>query len=247
MGLNSRIEGFIRKTPLERSIGKIFRKAGFDIVRTPLPEVALLSIYGINLIFDAGANVGQYARRKRRLGYTGKIVSFEPLSSAYTQLENNANGDLLWQTVKCGLGDYDGEALINISQNSVYSSILNSLPFLNQEDNESVYVAQEKIIIHKIDSIFNDYYEAKDKVFLKIDTQGYERKILEGAQSSLNYVSGIQLELSFVPHYEGELLLIEMVNFLSSLGFTLVSLEPLNHNLTTGKLLQADGIFVRLD
>ena len=82
---------------------------------------------------------------------------------------------------------------------------------------------------------------------LVIDTQGFEKNVLESAGCSLNHITGIQLELSFVEHYEGELLFMDMLNFLDDKGFTLVHLQPLVHQLQAGNSLkQADGMFFRL-
>ncbi|HLO51349.1 MAG TPA: FkbM family methyltransferase, partial [Kamptonema sp.] len=108
MSLPPQLEKLIRKTPIEGLVRKFLRKAGFDIIRAPIPEVAILSNYDINLILDVGANIGQYAMRKRSLSYTGKIVSFEPISSVFAELTKNAASDPRWQTVNTGLGNYDG-------------------------------------------------------------------------------------------------------------------------------------------
>jgi len=62
----------------------------------------------------------------------------------------------------------------------------------NQEYPDSNYVGKEKITIHKIDSIFNKYCGTGEKVFLKID-KGFEKNVLEGVQSSLENITGIQL------------------------------------------------------
>ncbi len=240
MNYNSSIQSIIRKT---------VNKTGFDIIRFK-PQVAdiLVSKYGINSIFDVGANIGQYALRKRKRGYVGKMISFEPLSDAFTELTKKTKNDPLWNAVNIGLADYDGEASINISQASVFSSMLNPAPLLNQiYPEESKYISKETITVCKIDSIFNDYYNPGDKVFMKIDAQGYEENILKGAESSFEYITGMQLELSFVPHYESELIITQIVENLAKKDFTLVSLEPLSHNLSAGNLLQADGIFVRLN
>ncbi|MEH2164661.1 MAG: FkbM family methyltransferase [Nostoc sp.] len=85
--------------------------------------------------------------------------------------------------------------------------------------------------------LFNTYYQTGDKVLLKIDTQGYEKDILEGADSSIKYICGLQLELSFKEHYEGEILFMDMISFLSEKGFTLVALSPLSHNLISKNIL----------
>ncbi len=96
---NIKIKDLLLKNPrLTSLILKTVRKAGFDIISGTNPEVALLSNHGINVIFDVGANIGQYAMRTRALGYKGKIVSFEPVSSVFSKLSKNAKNDPLWTT-----------------------------------------------------------------------------------------------------------------------------------------------------
>ncbi|MGB3203830.1 MAG: FkbM family methyltransferase [Crinalium sp.] len=232
---------------IQQTLRQIARKFGYDVVRHPTAEVAFHLNYGINKIFDVGANTGQYALRQIGFGYTGKIVSFEPVSSTFIDLKRNAHNYSMWEVLNYGLGNADGENIINVSESSVFSSMLKSTPFLNQMYPDSKYIYQEKIQVHKLDSIFNKYYQKEDKVFLKIDTQGSEKNILKGAENSLKYISGLQVEVSFKEHYQGEILVIDMINFLFDEGFTLVALSPLYHNLKSGDIAQADGIFWRLD
>lgn len=177
----------------KRGLLALVRQFGFDIIKGQRTESALLSSFGINLIFDVGANVGQYALKTRTDSYKGKIVSFEPISSVFNQLKAKAKNDPAWTTLNFGLGDYDGTASINISEYSVFSSILNQLPQLSEQYSDSRYVGKEEINIRQLDSVFNDYYTSGDKVLLKIDTQGYEKNVLAGAQASLKYVTGIRL------------------------------------------------------
>ena len=109
---------------------------------------------------------------------------------------------------------------------------------------ESEYIAKEKIQIKKMDSIFHLFFEDGDNIMLKIDTQGYEKNVLLGAQDVLSNIKIIQVEMSVVPLYENEILFIEMINFLDSKGFELFSLENGFSDEKTGKLLQLDGIFI---
>jgi len=81
-------------------------------------------------------------------------------------------------------------------------------------------------------------------VMMKIDTQGYEKNVIDGALTSLNRIKIIQLEMSIVPLYENETLFVEMIQYLDNNGFILYSLENGFSNPTTGQLLQVDGIFV---
>lgn len=246
MELSSHIKNLLKRNPgVARPILRVIRKSGFNVgTGIELPE-ALLSYFGINNIFDVGANTGQYAERTRILGYEGKIVSFEPVTAAFYELEKKAENDPRWITRNFGLGDYDGETWINVSENTLHCSMLDPLPRLGKTYPDAIYVAKEQVNVYKIDSIFNDYFEAGDKVLLKIDAQGYEKWVLEGARSSLNII-GLQLELSLIPHYEGALPMIEIVNLLSEKGYTLVWLSPLAHNFKMDYLTEADGMFFRL-
>jgi len=56
----------------------------------------LLASYGVDCVFDVGANTGQYAEGLRNLGYKGRIISFEPLSAAHALLIENSRDDPEW-------------------------------------------------------------------------------------------------------------------------------------------------------
>lgn len=228
------------------AIKKIIRKFGFDLTDEINSTTALLAEYGINLVLDVGANTGQYGMRSRIDGYEGKIISFEPLSSSFTELFEKAKKDPLWSTYNTALGNCDGKTSINVAKKSVFSSILKPSSLLTKTYPGSDCLKQEEIKINKLDTVFNKYCCNEDRIFLKIDTQGYEKNILEGAEKSLDKITGIQLELSLQERlYQGEFLMKEIMDFLAKKGFTLVKLEPLP-GMLKNKLLQADGIFFRI-
>jgi hypothetical protein len=81
--------------------------------------------------------------------------------------------------------------------------------------------------------------------YMKIDTQGFEKNVIEGAKESLKDIKGLQLELSMVELYQGETLVTDMINYIEDKGFTLYSLEPGFYDTKSGQLLQVDGIFYR--
>ena len=116
---------------IKSTIKNIFRMAGYDIHRLSAINNSTFQLFqglrnfNIDLIMDVGANVGQFALALRSVGYTGNIVSFEPLTSAYAELCKVASQDKKWQVYKrCAVGHFDGEIQINIAGNSVSSSIL---------------------------------------------------------------------------------------------------------------------------
>jgi FkbM family methyltransferase len=197
----------------------------------------------INHILDVGANFGQYGLNTFASGYKGKISSFEPVSKAYSILNKNAKNYTRWNTYQFALGNIEGESEINISGNSVSSSILDMLPQHVKSAPDSSYIGKEKIQIKTLDAIFNDIIHKGDNIYLKVDTQGYEKMVIEGAEKSLSKIKLIQLELSLVHLYSLDILFEEMVSYMKSKNFTLVSLEDGFTDKTTGQLLQIDGIF----
>jgi len=230
-------------------IKKILRKIGIQLKRYPDDDLArrmkMINNFNIDTLFDIGANEGQYSRNMRELGVRKKIISFEPLKSAFEELKKASLKDNNWLVNNYALGNEDIKSMINVAGNSFSSSIQNMLPTHLKSEPESIYIAQEEIEIKKIDSIFNSFCNKEDRVMIKIDTQGYEKNVIDGATESLNNIKIIQLEMSILPLYENEILFIEMINYLDKKGFQLFTLENGFSDLTTGQLLQVDGIFVQ--
>lgn len=228
----------------------LIRKMGYlvesyDIYRDPAAlRMALLSLNGINVVFDIGANAGQFAIGLRHDGYDGRIISFEPVAQVYENLVANAKGDTEWETVNSALGAFDGKAGINVSMNTVSSSLLNMLPRHLEGAPESRYVRQEEISVRRIDSIIDAYLANGERLFAKIDAQGFERQIIEGGEGSLHRICGMQLEMSVAPLYEGETLMGDMIGFLSEKNYALISIEPAYWVFVTHELLQVDGLFL---
>jgi len=95
--------------------------------------------------------------------------------------------------------------------------------------------------------VFADYARTDDKVFLKIDTQGFERAVLDGAARSLTRLEGAQLELSLVPLYEGEADWRALVDRLDAAGLHLAMVIPGYFDRHLNRMLQFDGIFLRTE
>ena len=182
----------------------------------------------------------------RRVGYRGQIISFEPLSSAFAKLESAAALDPHWEVHNLGVGNKEGVATLNVSANSESSSLLRMLPKHLQSFPESRYVTTETITLTTLEKVLSGLSPAS-RVFVKVDTQGYEIPVIDGAADSLAAVRGVQLEMSIVPLYEGERLMPEMVTYMAGKGLQLMGIEPGPGDSRTGQLLQVDGLFFRPD
>ncbi|MGC1781924.1 MAG: FkbM family methyltransferase [Acidobacteriaceae bacterium] len=229
------------------------RKLGYDIRRfDPLASPAAqlsssLRKFGIDAVFDVGANQGQFASGIRDAGFKGKTISFEPLSSAHSKLLKASDGDPNWNVFsRCALGDRNGEIEINVAGNSESSSILPMLATHLSAAPQSAYVEREMSPITTLDAVAGRYLKDARAPFLKIDTQGFEWQVLEGAKDTLPRLKGVMLELSLVPLYEGQRLWQEMIRRLENDGFTLWALQQGFTDTSTGRVLQMDGIFYRV-
>jgi FkbM family methyltransferase len=208
-------------------------------------RVRLLASRGVNLVLDVGGNIGQYALRTRSAGYRGRIVSFEPLRSAYAELSARTATDPEWDCRRQALGSSPGEAEIHVSQNSYSSSLLEIEDRHLESAPESAYVGSESVSVVGLDEIWDDVVRPGERPYLKLDVQGFELEVLRGAERSLSKVIGVESELSLVPLYEGAPLHREVIDHLEAAGFRLAGLEPEFFDPETAELLQVQGIFVR--
>ena len=233
-------------------VKRLIHAAGFDLRRLTAktnPAYQLLKglqHFNVDLVFDVGANVGQFAAELRAVGFTGEIVSFEPLSSAHESLSARADGDPKWRVHdRAAIGDFDGEVEINVSGNSVSSSVLPMTEAHSEASADSAYVAKEMVRINRIDTIAAEYLSEAGPFFVKIDTQGFESQVLDGARETLKEAQGVLCELSLVHLYQGQLLWLDMIKRLESEGFTLWSIQKGFTDPRNGRTLQINAIFFR--
>jgi FkbM family methyltransferase len=203
------------------------RRFGFDVTR--FDRGKLIAHHQISVVFDVGANLGQYAAELRAVGYRGRIISCEPLGDAFARLAQRAAADPGWVALHCALGESDGRRTINVAANSQSSSLLEMMPRHEEAAPDATY----------------QDVRPDDRVFLKLDVQGYERMVLAGAQASLPRLQGVQLEMSLVPLYRGEAHYTDLIAQMTGHGFQLMSVEPAFRDPRSGQLLAMDGIFFR--
>ena len=146
----------------------------------------------ISTVFDVGAVVGQYAQMLRRFGYTGKIISFEPLEKEkYFGCKYDPRQK--FESYNYAIGKKNSIGKINYALNSVSSSILKSIQDILNTIKEQ-FQKKKKIVIKNLKNL---KVKLKNKTLLKLDTQGYEYEILSSAQRMIKYFKIIQLENKF--------------------------------------------------
>lgn len=235
------------KIKSEMLLRKAGNKFGVDVKMTDEEILVKQLIHNkIDVIFDIGANTGQFARMLFKLGYAGRIVSFEPLTEAYNKLIADSKKYKGWEVAeRCAIGEEDGEIEMHISENSISSSALNILDEHVSAAPGSKYIGIEKAKIYKLDTVGKIYAGNSKNILLKIDTQGFEEKILNGADKFLGEVKGLLVETSLVKLYEGQALFREIYDSITARGFDVCGIQPAFVNKETGRVLQVDALFFR--
>lgn len=239
---------------IKHQLRTLLWKAGYDITRfkpTSHPiarRKRFFEIYKIDTVLDVGANTGQFAFELRNdLDYKNKILSFEPLSTAFKLLQAKAAQDTAWQVFHHALGDVEETREINIAGNSESSSLLPMLASHLKSAPQSQYIGKESISIKTLDGVFPRLCADARNVYLKLDTQGFEKNVLLGAAATLARIDTVQMELSLVPLYSNQVLFNEMHSLMIQRGYTLIAIEDGFSDPATGQVLQADGIFHRFN
>ena len=240
-------------TEAKKIIKAATRSLGFDVI-TWKPQSSsdaalarMLAHHEIDVVLDVGANEGQYARYLRGIGFRGRIVSFEPCSATHERLRISASRDAMWTAApRAALGNREGQIRLNVASNGGASSSV--LPILEEHRNAAPwvdYVRSEMVSITRLDRAAAELLSKEHRIFLKVDVQGYELEVLEGAPELLPRILGVQLELSLVSLYEGQALFPVLMDFMQQRGFQIWGIMPGLMSNSTGRLLQTDVIFFR--
>lgn len=186
--------------------------------------------FGIDAVFDVGANEGQYARQLRgKIGFRGHIISFEPIPEVAAELAKQASSDPLWHVVPFALDREAGPATFNVMAASVFSSLHRPA-----DDQPEVWLKANSVT-RQIDvvraTLATELPRWRDKLgfrrpFLKMDTQGNDLAIFEGAGGAIAEFVGLQSELSYVKAYADSPGLAESLAAYSAAGFRLSALVP---------------------
>ena len=234
------------------SLRNLLRRTGLDLRRYH-PSTShhcalhlLLRWLQIDLVFDVGANTGQTGEELFGSRFAGRVVSFEPLAAAHAELTRKAALHPRWAAhPRAAVGAAPGEVTIHVAANSVSSSVLPMLQSHLDAAAGSQTVGSEAVSVIRLDDVAAGYLQGSNAAMLKIDTQGFEWEVLDGAMQTLGKLAAVQLELSLVPLYGGQRLWRDYVDRMERLDFQLYFAYPAFADTHTGQTLQWDGMFVR--
>lgn len=208
----------------------------------------LLQHLGIQTVIDIGANTGQFAEGLYDFGFEGRVISFEPVPEVYFELQERARAYPQWTVAeRCAVGEKDGEIEFHITDDTVFSSVLPIKDDYVAHNQKSRIVATEMLPIYRLDTILPKYLgDNPGPILLKIDTQGYEKQVIAGAQDFIHKVKGIKIEIPLYAMYENTGLdFYTTLDFLRDLNMTPYSFNIEGVDLHTGRVNTIDGLFFK--
>jgi FkbM family methyltransferase len=159
----------------------------------------------------------------------------------FQTLAKKAASDGNWEAYHCGLGAVSGEAVINVAELTVFSSILASTGAAARHDSRTAIQRTETVRIQTLDEVAANL---TGNILLKIDTQGYEKQVIEGGRQTISRVKGILMELPIIHVYEGEWQFHEAVKFMTEAGFVPAQIQPVGyHGKDNVSLIEVDCLF----
>lgn len=198
-----------------------------------------------NVVLDVGANVGQYADRLRRNGYRGRIVSFEPVAHLSAALREKAATDDDWRVHDYALGEEEGEADINVVPGTM-SSLLQASQFGKDWSGRLRQSHRETIRIRRLRDVLDEVTDgvADPRVYLKMDTQGFDLQTFRGAGDRVAELVGLQSEVSCVPIYDGMPRMAEQLTEYERAGFEITGMFPVSRDKPTLRVIEFDVVMI---
>jgi FkbM family methyltransferase len=178
---------------------------------------------------------------RHNVGYTGRIVSYEP-GPAFPRLAEAAAGDTGWTVEHVAVGDHVDEVVLNVTASDVFSSIYQPSREAKQAfATETVVVDQQRVPLIRLDQA--DLPAARS-IMVKSDTQGFDLQVIDGCTGILDRVQVVVLEAPMLPLYEGAPDAPTILARLNDCGFVLLRSFPTNEWQGLGAVDQ-DWVFVR--
>jgi FkbM family methyltransferase len=187
---------------------------------------------------DVGAFDGSFFEIIRSERNIAESILVEPQDQYFNELKKKYASDISIKLIQSVL----------LSESKTVSFHVNTLAATS-----SVLSADEKLLGTEIDitgktietnSQTLDAVTASCKTIdlLKIDVQGAELEVLKGGKNALKKTQLAWIEVSFKPLYKGSALYADIIAFMESQGFVMMTIVP-GFKGKSGELLQADCLF----
>jgi FkbM family methyltransferase len=239
---------------IKNLVKSLLKSFGFQIIYLPNSRDVLpgrlkqiIKKLEIDTVIDVGANNGQFLNLLTQIGFQGDVCSFEPIPELHQRIQTLYQNKKNWLQFPYACGATDGTAIINISESSDFSSILKPNKFCLSENPTSRSVRTQAIEVKRLDSFLRGVYSnfLQRKILLKIDTQGYDQEVFEGAREILNSIKAVQVEIPAITLYQESLTMPQTLDVYLSSGFSVSGSFPVSYSKDGLFVVEYDYLFVK--
>jgi len=227
-------------------VGNAIRSTGWEVRRLERnPSHSLLGLRSrdIRTIIDVGANTGQFARQYLALFPRARVMSYEPLASAFEGLSRWAATEPRVTPFNVAVGDAEGKLQMH---EHVHQNVSSSLLPATQTSID-IWPAQAEqrrveVRVATLDELLRGVPLDRD-VLVKLDVQGYEDRVIRGAGETLRQAAAAIIEVNLDTLYEGQAQFKDIVAGLDAAGLQYAgSLEQVIYS--DGHVIAFDALFL---
>ena len=207
----------------------------------------ILGKLSINCVLDVGANRGQFGTLLRGIGYTGWIISFEPIRASYEVLKAVAAKREPWRVFPYALGATNERREINVAEETVFSSFLTPREESQVRFPTNKLARKEEVDVRRLDSVLETCLIdiSSPRIYLKLDTQGFDLSVMEGAQAILPRILALQTEVPVHNLYHGMHNFAESISKFQAAGFEVIDFATVNRDIDQLCAVDMDCIMAR--
>lgn len=204
-----------------RAMNRLYENRNHNIYSNGEVEILKkISKRNPEVIFDVGANVGNYAMEVIRFCPKSKIYAFEPVATTFEELQNNLDFEDRVHLMNKGLSDTNDKIEFFIYEGSEHTSHF-EIEGEEFENKDSV----------TLDVVKGDDFMDTENIdhidLLKIDVEGAEMKVLNGFRQALQnkQIDIIQFEYGYI-NITTNILLKDYFRFLNDFGYEVGKIYP---------------------
>lgn len=169
---------------------------------------------------DVGGNLGNWSADLLKIIPSAKIIAFEPSKEAYKHLQQRFANNQSFRCINLALGKENTTAVLYADKSA---SALGSLTKRRVGHFGIDFSYQEKVLVTTLDSWIENNGQNIVPNILKMDVEGHEFDVLQGATSALESIEIIQFEFGGC-NIDTKIFFQDFWYFLSSYNFSLYRL-----------------------
>ena len=196
----------------------------------------------VKTVLDVGANTGESALELHTMYQQAQVISFEPLPDSFATMEQRLSGHAWSRRHNLALAEKQGRMAMHRSAYALSSSLL---PMSDAHKEAYPYTAGSQEVEVEISTLDTICAGVDGPFLIKLDVQGYEYGVLQGAAETLKRTEALIVETSFVELYQGQKLFNDVQALLNRHGFVYTGSWAQRNSPLDGRPLQQDAVFVR--